>query len=250
MQAALSAAHGQLAALAEDARDAGVAAAAPIARALESIASRPPNDPYRAFAAVDAAAEALREALDLASTERARDELTASIARALAVLHPLAKSLAPEPEEESGAITVDRGRGDESSQVLVLRAARRQKRASAAGAPPSERRRAPRVDLEMDLGLESASSFYAGRSGDVSDGGLFVATDDLLAIGTELTVSFVLPGGHQVVARACVRWRRETASARGAAGMGLSLEDLSDADRDAIHAFVKAREPLAHDDGD
>ncbi len=57
----------------------------------------------------------------------------------------------------------------------------------------AERRTAERLELSADIGLHSATQFFTGLSGDISRGGLFVATWAPLPLGTEV-VSFVLPG--------------------------------------------------------
>ncbi len=155
--------------------------------------------------------------------------VTESVARTLAVLYParkdLERALAP---EEAPAIPLTRrpdGRDD---------------------APAEERRTAPRVAVETDIGFHSETNFYTGFSGDLSDGGLFVATYDLLPVGTELTVSFVLPEGHQVTARGHVSWLREALDHDGDLhpGMGVAFDDLSMPDHDAVMRFLRRRAPL------
>ena len=110
--------------------------------------------------------------------------------------------------------------------------------------PDDDRRYSRRVQLDVDIGLHSETNFFVGFAEDISDGGLFVATYDLLPVGTELTLSLVLPGGRQIVAPARVTWIRDPHDGDLAPGVGVHFERLSDEDRDAIDRFLKARAPM------
>ncbi len=145
-------------------------------------------------------------------------ELTAAIARALAVLHPAWSALA-------------RTERRESTEPFPLHGDR------------AERREGSRVALRADVGFESDTHFYTGVTGDLSDGGLFVATDELLSKGTKVTVSFVLPEGYQVVAEGRVAWVRQ--GGNGPKGMGIALAKLPSESILAIKAFMARREPTA-----
>lgn len=109
-----------------------------------------------------------------------------------------------------------------------------------------ERRAAHRVDLSVDIGLETDTNFFTGFSEDLSDGGLFIATYKTLPVGTELRVSFALPDGHTVKCAAVVAWVRESRdkSADVKPGMGVHLEGLTRADREAIQSFLRERSPF------
>jgi uncharacterized protein (TIGR02266 family) len=113
-------------------------------------------------------------------------------------------------------------------------------------AQPNERRAGHRVELSVDIGLETETNFFTGFSEDLSDGGLFIATYKTLPVGTELRVSFALPEGHSVKCAATVAWVRESRdkSADVKPGMGVRLEALSDTDRQAIARFLHERAPF------
>ncbi len=113
----------------------------------------------------------------------------------------------------------------------------------------SNRRTDERVALTADIGMHSATQFFTGLGGDVSHGGLFVATWSPLALGTEVTVSFVLPGGHQVTASGRVAWLKEPRDADSdeTPGMGIGFTALTGDDRRAIDRFLQARPALFHD---
>jgi uncharacterized protein (TIGR02266 family) len=118
------------------------------------------------------------------------------------------------------------------------------------GAQRSKNRRGtPRAMLEVDIGLLSHSHFYTGLSMDVSKGGLFVATYEPLAVGTLVTLFFVLPNGEAVEAPGTVRWTRQ-GSEDSAPGMGVAFETLNKKAREAIASFCEQRSPLFHDSAD
>ncbi len=117
-------------------------------------------------------------------------------------------------------------------------------------APPepraAERRRADRVALSADVSLFSPTTFWAGFSEDLSEGGLFVATYQLIPIGTRIDLRFELPTGHEVKVGGTVRWHRGH-SDDAMPGMGIAFDALSPADLKVIRSFVKHRPPLLWD---
>ncbi len=123
-------------------------------------------------------------------------------------------------------------------------------RSSGSPVNDGDRRHTERVSLQADIGLHSATQFFTGLSGDVSRGGLFVATWAPLPLGTEVTVSFVLPGGHQVTAPGRVAWLKDPQRAgegEDSPGMGVRFTTLTDRDRQAIERFLARRPPLFHE---
>jgi uncharacterized protein (TIGR02266 family) len=141
----------------------------------------------------------------------------------------------------------------QSSPTLPLSATTR----STSPTPASHRplssgisRQQPRAGLSVEVGLETESTFYTGWSGNLSDGGIFVATHLVQAIGSRVELTFALPGDDELIrATGAVRWVREFQEANDVPpGMGIRLEPLSDKDMDRIHRFVAARPPLFFDD--
>ncbi len=114
-------------------------------------------------------------------------------------------------------------------------------------AAASERREADRVVLEVELGLASDSNFYTGLTMDVSTGGVFVATYQLLSMGALVELAFDLPGGHRVKVDGEVRWLRQSSANDSMPGMGIAFGALQRDDLEAIEAFCRARTPLYHD---
>ena len=117
-----------------------------------------------------------------------------------------------------------------------------------ARAPLEEHRSSRRVSVEVDIHLSSDSHFFSGLSGDISEGGLFFSTYRPLTVGTQVDVEFSLPRTERAIhARGEVRWIREHLPEQPR-GVGIAFEELSDEDRDAIHAFCSARPPLYYED--
>jgi uncharacterized protein (TIGR02266 family) len=110
------------------------------------------------------------------------------------------------------------------------------------------RRATPRALVEVEVDLESESHFFTGLTGDLSRGGIFIATYRPLAVDERLDLRFVLPNGS-VEARGRVCWLRHATSELGP-GAGVAFEDLSDESRATIEHFCREREPLYYDLGD
>ncbi|NUP10297.1 MAG: PilZ domain-containing protein [Polyangiaceae bacterium] len=108
----------------------------------------------------------------------------------------------------------------------------------------SERRRHPRLSLEVDVDVSTAHNFYAGKTRDISMGGLFIETPVGLEPGTEVTVSLAL--GQQRFTLTCkVAWILGGAS--GTAGFGVEFDSIPEKAKKAIHAFMKKRAPMDFD---
>jgi type IV pilus assembly protein PilZ len=92
--------------------------------------------------------------------------------------------------------------------------------------------RAP-LDVEVDVVVKGSSEHLAGRSKDISVGGMSVVTSAPLPFGTELVVSLTLPGQKSAFALpAVVRWRSND-------GMGLQFGLLGARETHAITELTK-----------
>lgn len=111
---------------------------------------------------------------------------------------------------------------------------------------PEDRRGNTRVALEADVSLFSPTTFWAGFTEDISEGGLFVATYQVQPLGTRIDLRFELPTGHAVNVAGVVRWHRG-ASDDASPGMGIAFENLSATDAKVIQTFIKHRPPLLWD---
>jgi uncharacterized protein (TIGR02266 family) len=110
---------------------------------------------------------------------------------------------------------------------------------------PHEKRACPRVALAVEIDFASESHFFAGLSGDLSEGGVFVETYRTLPVGSEVALEFSLPNGT-VTTHGEVRWHRD-ASDSSPPGLGIAFADLSHEEKSVVHDFCKARAPLYYE---
>jgi type IV pilus assembly protein PilZ len=120
-----------------------------------------------------------------------------------------------------------------------------------------ELRKSPRLAVELAVDYQSDHNFYCGQTRNISLGGVFIASDSPLPLGTKLTVKLQLPVGR-LSADGDVVWIAEAApGSNGHSGMGIRFADLGDKQKAAIELFLKQREPMLYeedpiglDDGD
>lgn len=108
-----------------------------------------------------------------------------------------------------------------------------------------ERRRFPRVTVSVDVDFTSGSNFYAGKTRDVSEGGLFIESPVSMPIGSTMDLHLhFLDKTHEVKAE--VAW--VLADAQGSPlGFGVHFVELRRAVRKAILAFMVLRDPMVFD---
>lgn len=178
------------------------------------------------------------------------DVAVETIAKTLAILYPVARAQQRQRREvvfrES---PVRENAGAAKTRVYPPAPAQARPRRRTPPYRGTEHRGVPRVLLEVDVGLVSASHFYTGLSGDLSRGGLFVATYRPQPPGSRLDLCFVLPDGTMVETAGVVTWTREQ-SGDTPPGMGVRFEGLSEGARGAIEKFCEQRAPLYHDSAD
>lgn len=99
-----------------------------------------------------------------------------------------------------------------------------------------------RAHCEIKMEYRTAESFMEAYMMQVGKGGLFIQYDDPLPMGTEITVSFNLPGDPDVImAKGRVVWRMENPHHDVFdIGMGIKFTDISATDRLKIDNFVKS----------
>lgn len=104
-----------------------------------------------------------------------------------------------------------------------------------------ERRRAPRISLDVDVDVSDAHNFYVGRTRDISVGGLFIESPIGIAVGTEVGVKLRI-GGEPFVLSCRVAWRHLD-DAGNSAGFGVEFLRLPLATRRSIQAYMRKRAP-------
>ncbi len=117
---------------------------------------------------------------------------------------------------------------------------------AAAPAAKKPMRTSARVKMQAAVDFTSDNNFFNGFSANISDGGLFVATVNLLPLGTEVDLSFSLPSGERIEAKGKVQWVREVNDQLIDAfpGMGVQFSALNPAAQNAIAQFLVQRDPL------
>lgn len=197
------------------------------------------GDASKVLDAIEAAMAVLR---GLRESRAADEAAQKTLSRAMALLHPVRVELAR---------ALGRQRGDESTAPFLLTPSRVKPREDEIEIDlEDERRSDTREELEMEVGLEGDNTFFTGRTGDLGKGGLFVGTDEPLPVGTELLLSFVLPGGHRVQAEAVIAWVRAPRYRDGElpAGMGVRFRSLSPSDEAAIERYLEQHPPFRYGD--
>lgn len=113
-----------------------------------------------------------------------------------------------------------------------------------------ERRQSDRVRLEVDIGFRTETNFYVGFSTDISEGGIFVATVNLLPVGCPVSIAFVLPNNFRVDAQGTVAWVRDPIGFdfTMASGLGIAFRELEPEAVKAIGAYMALREPMFYVD--
>jgi uncharacterized protein (TIGR02266 family) len=103
--------------------------------------------------------------------------------------------------------------------------------------------RGPRAHLAVKVGVEYGTSFFTGFSGNISRGGVFVATHQSLPIGARVELFFEMPDGHAVSVPATVRWVRDADEAAldgSSPGVGFSFVHLTHDDAIILERYVSA----------
>jgi uncharacterized protein (TIGR02266 family) len=118
--------------------------------------------------------------------------------------------------------------------------------------PPLQKRvvEGPRQAVEANVGASSETNFYVGFSGEIADGGVFVATYTTLDVGTPVEVTVTLPGGFEFKVPGHVHFVRDPMdmSAEAEPGMGVRFESLPADSRELVLRFVRKRPPMFYDD--
>ena len=195
---------------------------------------------------VEAAAEEARA--ELARKQAARREMEQREAQARARREAQtaagaarAADAAPQPEPSRAAQAAGPVRPRPGSQALG--------KMSAPGSTPIGRAGA-RIPLKTQVNFSSDSNLFTGFSTDIGEGGLFVATVNLLPVGTPVDLTFTLPGEASITVQGEVRWTRELdeRSPQLFPGVGVRFLELRAEAAQALHRFVAEREPLFYPD--
>lgn len=111
--------------------------------------------------------------------------------------------------------------------------------------PNIEKRKSPRVEIELSVFFAVSSelphNFFTGIMMDLSTGGLFLSTEQMLPLGTRMHLSFLMDT-RRVEGHAEVCWVRKAAPGVEP-GMGLRFLDIPAEDRDLIEFYIRQKKP-------
>ena len=105
-----------------------------------------------------------------------------------------------------------------------------------------DRRRYPRLSIDVEVGFTSGHNFYSAHIRDISTGGLFIETDAVIPVGTQLVVDLRFLKKHLRVDSEVV-WALTHGDTP--AGVGVCFRDLDAAARKSIEAFMVLRRPMS-----
>lgn len=96
-----------------------------------------------------------------------------------------------------------------------------------------------RARLALQVSYRSAGSFLISYTVDLSRGGLFLETAELLPVGSALDLTLQIPGAPQWVVRGTVVWLQEVAVPGRPVGMGIQFHALETDFGDLIDTLVR-----------
>jgi uncharacterized protein (TIGR02266 family) len=191
-------------------------------------------------------------------------EATEVIARSMSALYPLTTVPSKTPPPPSVPAPVQPiGRASQPSMPRVSGPPSPAPSPSPSPAPISlvSQSRAPaaqsapismegRTKMEANIGATTESNFYVGFSGEVAEGGVFLATYETYPKGTPLDLTVTLPGGFEIRVAGRVRFVRDPMdlSSDAEPGMGIQFEQISAESRELVLRFIRKRPPMFYDD--
>jgi len=190
------------------------------------------------------------ERVEAAAAEQARaEQVRAEQARA----EQARRAEAARKEAEQAA------RARREAQAAEQRAAPAAAKARAPGQPLGKMsapvvapagRGSARIPMQTQVDMWSDSNVFTGFSTNLSEGGVFVATLNLLPVGTPVDLTFSLPGNARLTVKGEVRWTREIDDRVPDVfpGVGVRFVELGVDAAQALHRFVAEREPLFYPD--
>jgi uncharacterized protein (TIGR02266 family) len=101
-------------------------------------------------------------------------------------------------------------------------------------------RKHERVPARLEVEFRNASAFLVAYSTNLSRGGMFVETDDPLAVGHQLTLRFAVPGLPTIEVTGVIAWVQAWGTNEHEKGMGIRFEHIDERHGDLIDRLVGA----------
>ena len=105
-----------------------------------------------------------------------------------------------------------------------------------------EKRNQPRVMVRALVDYESNGTYLYDYSNDLSEGGIFIETDNPLPQGSELTLRFTLPDVDRVFEiKGVVAWVNgvDNKSKKMLMGMGVEFTNMEGDDKSTLDEYIK-----------
>jgi uncharacterized protein (TIGR02266 family) len=174
-------------------------------------------------------------------------EATNALAQVMSKLYPLAQVPTMRPSNPAIAKTVAASVPAASAPTSAKAAAALGSVRPVAAKPAKPVDRGPREKLEANVGATTESNFFVGFSGEISEGGVFIATYTTLSVGAAVEVLVTLPGNYQFTVPGEVRFVRDPMDMDSEPGIGVGFESLPNEHRELILRFVRKRPPIFFD---
>ena len=101
------------------------------------------------------------------------------------------------------------------------------------------RRKALRVPSDLAVECSKPQTRGLGRAREISEGGLFLSTEQPLPVGTPLRFRLIGDRGETVDVEGAVVWVRRAGSDERPPGMGIEFSNLDESQREAVANLVE-----------
>ena len=102
-----------------------------------------------------------------------------------------------------------------------------------------ERRREPRYEIKVDVNYTHDETYLYSHTGNISEMGIFLVTDQPLPVETKIDLRFAVPGESEPLrVQGEVRWVVHPGSGPQA-GMGVKFVDPSEEFRERIRMLIR-----------
>lgn len=105
-----------------------------------------------------------------------------------------------------------------------------------------ERRNFLRVPIRVEVNLRNENTFFTGFTENISEGGLFIATEAPHDIGDRLNITLSLMGDAPTTQQVTVRWIRPVGAIGGLpAGVGVQFDELAAQRLSDLQEFIDSQ---------
>jgi type IV pilus assembly protein PilZ len=107
-------------------------------------------------------------------------------------------------------------------------------------AAAADRRRSERIDLLVRVTYQSVDELFSEFARNINEGGMFIETDEPMALGGAVALQFKLPGSDDLIEVEGIVVRTTLDDVESdAPGMGIEFGELNSEARDQINELVK-----------